>query len=139
MKYMQNTSWGILVIRIGLAGVLLWFGTQQILTPADWIGYVPVWTSTFVNAHTLVLFNGSAEIIGGLLLLLGIFTRSTALVMGMHTVLIALSLGYTSVAIRDWGLTLSLFGLAFLGAGSFTIRWILMQFRRAPQLPPPQA
>lgn len=113
------TGLGLLVIRVGLSGVLLWFGAQQMLAPQDWVGYIPeeLLALTPVGAQTWVLLNGSAEIAFGTLLFLGVFVRAAALVMGIHLALIAYSLGYTAVAVRDWGLAFALLGLALTGGG----------------------
>ncbi|MBP9668821.1 MAG: DoxX family membrane protein [Candidatus Pacebacteria bacterium] len=110
---------GLLIIRVGLSGVLLWFGSQQLLSPQDWVGYIPseVLTLTPVGAQTWVLLNGSAEIALGTLIFLGVFVHFAALVMGLHLALIAYSLGYTAVGVRDWGLAFALLGLALTGGG----------------------
>ena len=121
---MQNFSLGLLVIRIGLAGVLLWFGSQQLLSPSDWVGYVPAWASMIGDVHTIVFLNGSLEILCGLLLLSGFFIHIAALFMALHLILIASSLGYNSTAIRDWGLAFSFLGLVFAGGGEYTLRML---------------
>jgi uncharacterized membrane protein YphA (DoxX/SURF4 family) len=119
----RNAAWGLFVIRIGLSGVLLWFGTREIFTPAEWIGYVPMWAVALsgVSAASIVLLNGILEIISGLLILLGVFTRLAALAMGLHLVLIAFSLGYNSIAVRDMGLAAAFFGIALAGGGAYSL------------------
>ncbi|MBI5456146.1 DoxX family membrane protein [Candidatus Kaiserbacteria bacterium] len=118
-----SPQWGLLVVRVGLAGVLLWFGAQQLLHAADWVGYVPAYATSLsgLSAVTIVLANGSAEIAFGLLLLLGLFTRISALIMGVHLALIALSLGLNQIGVRDWGLAAALFGLAIAGPGMWSL------------------
>ncbi len=103
-----------------MAGVLLWFGAQQVLHSADWIGYVPqeVVGLLPVQTQTFVIANGSVELACGVLLLLGVFTRVVAFVMTVHLAAIAFSLGNTAVGIRDWGLTAAMAGLIFMGAGA---------------------
>ena len=122
---MKNIPWGLFIIRAGLSGVLLWFGGQQLLVPEDWIGYVPDWASTLgmVSPSVIVLVNGSAEILCGLLILLGVFTRLVALLMGIHLVLIAFSLGNNATAVRDWGLAASFLGLALTGGGALSLEY----------------
>ena len=115
----DSVGLGLLVIRVGLSGVLIWFGAQQLLSPQDWTGYIPeeILTLSHVGAQTWVLLNGSAEIALGTLLFLGVFVRVAALIMGLHLVMIAYSLGYNGVAVRDWGLAFALLGLALTGGG----------------------
>jgi len=109
------------ILRISLAFVMLWFGINQILNPDYFIGYLPEWLMghsvesmhhhmmlmhTIIpdNAYTLLFLNGIFEIIFGSLLLLGIFTRFSSLVLMLHILSIAFNLGYNDTAIRDLGL-----------------------------------
>ena len=112
---------GLLVIRIGLAGVLLWFGFQQLSDASSWTGYVPehVLSLSGLSASLIVSANGAIEMACGLFLLLGIFTRAVSLVMGVHMALIAISLGMNAVAVRDWGLAFAFLGLVLTGGGFF--------------------
>ena len=114
-------TYGHAVTRIGLSGVLLWFGVSQALSPGDWTGSLPdialAWTG--MSATTLVGLNGPVEVACGALLLIGLFTRFVAFVMGMHLVLIAASLGNSAVAIRDWGLAAACLSLVFTGPGAW--------------------
>lgn len=122
---MKNIPWGLFIIRIGLAGVLFWFGVQEILAPEDWVGYVPDWVISvgMVSPAVIVLLNGSLEVLCGLLILLGVFTRFAALLMGLHLALIAFSLGNNATAVRDWGLAFALIGLAFTGGGALSLEY----------------
>ncbi|MEK7628472.1 MAG: DoxX family membrane protein [Patescibacteria group bacterium] len=119
----HNIPWGLLVIRFGLAGVLLWFGAQQILSPEDWVGYIPEMVTNLVDIPTaiFVLLNGTVEVVSGLLLLLGVFVRTVSVLMGLHLALIALSLGHNAIAVRDWGLAFAFFGLVLTGGGALTL------------------
>jgi uncharacterized membrane protein YphA (DoxX/SURF4 family) len=115
-------SYGPFITRIGLSGVLLWFGAQQLMSPADWLGFIPEFALSFgMTAETLVRLNGATEVACGALLLLGMYTRIVSVVMGIHLAAIALSLGNTGVAVRDWGLTFAFFGLVFTGPGAFAL------------------
>jgi uncharacterized membrane protein YphA (DoxX/SURF4 family) len=114
-------DYGITINRLGMSGLLFWFGAQQLLHAADWTGYVPpeVVALSGISAHTIVLANGSAELACAALLLLGVFTRVVAFVMAVHLAAIAYSLGNTPVGIRDWGLAAAMVSLVFTGAGAF--------------------
>ncbi len=121
---MENlTPYGITVIRLGLSGVLVWFGMSQLMDAANWVGYVPEFIPALLGipAVTLVIANGALEIACGILLFLGVFTRAVALVMGLHLVFIAASLGNTAVAVRDWGLAAAFMGLVLTGAGAWSV------------------
>ncbi len=115
--------YGPFITRIGLAGLLVWFGYQQLMYPIDWVGYVPaeVLRLGFFDARTFVLLNGSVELACAAMLFLGLYTRIVAGIMGAHLVLIAFSLGNSAVAIRDWGLAFAFFGLMVTGPGAYAM------------------
>lgn len=113
---------GLAAIRIGMAGVILWFGVSQVLDPAAWTGFVPGWADALGMPLTmLVLANGMFEVFFGALLLAGVFTRITALVLAVHVATVAMTLGYNAVAIRDWGLAAALLGVALCMPDRYTI------------------
>ena len=96
-----------IVLRMGLSSVILWFGFNQIFNAPYWVGWLPSWHHHLMIApSSLVISNGIFEVILGGLLLLGIFTRISAIILAAHILSIALNLGYTDVAIRDFGLAI---------------------------------
>ena len=117
------SAYGITIIRIGMAGMLLWFGVQELLHPMNWEGYVPdfVMSISGLSEHTIILANGAVEVACGALLLLGVYTRVVAFVMAVHVALIGVSLGYSAIAVRDLGLAAALFGLVFTGPGALAV------------------
>lgn len=114
MRFSPNIGW--LLVRIGIALVLFWFGINQILSPQDWVYYLPEWLigiSPIAPAY-IVLINGGVEVVFGFFILFGMFLKISAVLMGLHLALIALSLGNTPAGIRDWGLALATFALFFV-------------------------
>ena len=113
---------GLVILRIGMAGVLVWFGAHQLMEPNNWVGFVPDYATSLsgFSALQIVLMNGCAEIVLGLFIFLGLFTRAAAFVMAVHLALIAFSLGNTAVAVRDWGLVAGLLALVFTGPGMYS-------------------
>ena len=67
------------VLRFGLVMLFLWFGLSQIISPGDWVAWVPEWASALMPAHTIILLNGAFETILGLALAAGFYTRIAAL------------------------------------------------------------
>jgi len=118
-----KTKYGITIIRLGMSGVLLWFGAHQVMDFASWAGYVPDWAIalTGLSAETIALANGCVEIACGVLLFLGVFTRPVAFVMALHLAIIALEFGNSETGVRDWGLAAAFLGLLFTGAGALSI------------------
>lgn len=111
------------VLRIGLALVFIWFGIQQLSDASVWLSYVPdfVVSISHVTVTTLVHFNGAFEVVFGLALLLGFFTRTTALLLALHMADIALIVGFTSIGVRDFGLTVATAAIFFYGADWLSI------------------
>jgi len=112
------------LLRIGLSLVFLWFGFNQLLFPESFLGYLPEWVMGHArdsiphymmvmmsylpeNLSILIIVNGIFEITFGTLLLLGVFTRISSLVLAAHLAFIAVSLGYNDVAVRDFGLVIA--------------------------------
>lgn len=103
-----------LVLRVGLAFVFLWFGYAQVTGPDAWVGLIPAFITnlTGFSAHTFVLLNGSLEIIGGILLVFGFFTRIVAFLFFLHMISIVFGLGLTDIGVRDVGLASACLSLA---------------------------
>ena len=117
----KNKEYSIVIVRVGLSLVLLWFGINQIINPESFLGYVPQWLFQSPSVHLILMATGVFETIIGFLLLIGIYTRIVALIAALHLLSIALSLGYNDVAIRDLGLTAMAVSLIFSGAGELSL------------------
>ena len=113
---MGSQRLGVLTLQYGLALVFLWFGFSQLTNPADWTSFVPLSVARLVPlpATAIVLLNGLLEVVCGLLLLLNIWVRWAALLLALHLAGITISIGYNSVAVRDFGLMMATFSLALL-------------------------
>ena len=110
------------VLRIGLSLVLLWFGANQVLSSQSWTSWLPTYASAIpISAANLVFINGAFEVTLGLLLLIGIYTRITALILSLHLLIITLSIGYNDVAIRDFGLFIAALAIALNGADEWCL------------------
>ena len=104
------------VLRIGLCLVFLWFGIVNIINPEMLISYLPSFVYQLpVTATTFMIINGIIETVLSLLLLAGIFVRTTALLWTMHLIGIALGIGYNDIAIRDIGLAFATFAVFLHG------------------------
>lgn len=113
-----------IIVRTGMSLVFLWFGVSQLMNPSAWTGFLPDFTKSLpVSSEQLILANGFFEIIFGTLLLIGLFTRISALLLGLHLGAIASTLGFTSLGVRDFGLTLATLSIFFSGADSCTLDW----------------
>lgn len=134
----KNKNHSADIVRIGLALVLLWFGTNQVFDSGSFLGYMPAWAmphpahmmhfppihvmhSSTINVNSIIIFNGISEIIIGLFLLIGLYTRIFAFIAAIHLFIIAFSLGYNDITVRDFGLALMAVSLVFSGSGELSL------------------
>lgn len=118
-------SFAPIVLRLGIAAVFLWFGTQQLLHTDAWVGFVPDWVVAMspISAADLVHLNGAFEIVFGLALLVGFHTRFVSFFLMLHMFQIASSLGYNAIAVRDFGLSVATLAIFLNGADWLTLDW----------------
>lgn len=111
------------VLRVGMALVFLWFGTNQFIDTNAWIGFIPdsVVHVTSLDPATLVHLNGIFEIVFGAMLLLGIFTRFAAFLLVLHTLDIMYIVGFDSIGVRDFGLSIAMIAVWLNGDDMFTL------------------
>ena len=109
------------VTRIGLSLVVLWFGVNQLINPGTFRGYLPGFLLSLSYAKTIVLLNGVFEIVFGGLLLLGLFTKLSSLLIGLHLIGIIIGMGYNDIAVRDVGLMIVSFGIYLGGADKWSL------------------
>ena len=100
--------------RIAISLVFIWFGINQIISPNNFMEYLPSFILLSTYAKTFIYLNGIFELILGAFLILGLFTRITALILGINLIGIIFGLGYNDVAVRDFGLMLVTLAI-FLG------------------------
>lgn len=109
------------LLRYSLAALFLWFGWQQLADPALWIGFLPEWTAYFpVPGEMIVRLNGWLEIVGAFFLIIGIFTKLAAWILGLHLLAIALATG-GALGVRDGVLALACFSLALASPDHLTL------------------
>ena len=109
------------LVRIAIGLVFLWFGFTQLFTD-NLLGYVPQWVNTLpISVGAFMRLNGAFEVIFGVLLLAGFFTRIVALLLSIHLLGIALNVGYNDVMIRDLGLTLVTISILLHGPDEWTL------------------
>ncbi len=115
--------YGILILRVGLGIVFLYFGFNQIIEPKAWIDLVPSIFSNFVNLKIFIYLNGIFDLIIGICLILGLFIKIISLLGFLHLISIFLfSLKFTPSGIRDLGLAFAILSLYFLDEDRFNIK-----------------
>lgn len=109
------------ILRFGLAFLFLWFGFSQLFDSASWISWVPTWSTFLLSAKAIVILNGLFEVVAGSFLALGIWVRWTALLLGLHLVVITLHIGLSGIGVRDLALATSTFALSLGGSDWLTL------------------
>lgn len=112
--FIQRASvYSPLVLRCGLAVVIIWFGAQQLLNAEAWTIWLPEWTAlSGIAPTTIVSLNGGFEVIAGLMLLIGVWTRLVAFVLFLHLLVIIFDIGINPTGVRDFGLAIALLAVA---------------------------
>ena len=117
MRYLWLREHSQVLLRYALALLFLWFGLNQLFDPGAWVVWLPSWVERLpIEPLTFVIVNGSFEMVFGVFLALGLFTRLSALVLSLHLFGIAFSLGYGDIAVRDFSLALATLAVAFHGS-----------------------
>lgn len=137
MKFFNRyAAYAPVVVRVAVSFVFLWFGISQLVNPESFLGYLPGWVHSPPAAmqhmhalqflhdisgapHWAIMGNGAFETLFGALLLAGLFTRISALLLSIHLALIGASLGYNDILIRDLGLALATFSVFLHGPDKF--------------------
>lgn len=116
-------TYSLAVPRVGLSLVYLWFGLEQLKNADAWVGYMPEIVVKYspVNATTLIHFNGAFEVVFGMALFLGICTRLSALLLGLHLAHISATLGFNSLSVRDFGIVMGNLFVVLYGPDELTV------------------
>lgn len=110
-----------LILRWSFAALFFWFGSQQLFSPASWVGFLPEFTGYFpIPGEMLVQLNGWLEIVCAFMLLIGLYTRIIAAFLALHLFGIAFTTG-GAIGVRDT--VLGMIGIAL--ALSPTDDWAL--------------
>ena len=127
---------GPAVARIGISVIVLWFGSQQLLHPTMWVRLVPNWALqiSHLSALTVVTLNGWLEITLGLLLILGFYSRIVGFLLFLHILNIAFTLGYNSIGVRDFGLSIMALSVSLNGPDGWCLDTIFDKKNNPPRM-----
>jgi len=102
------TDIGLLLLRVGLVVVYIYFGVSQLQDPVKWSGFVPDWSIiSFLEPVTIVYINAIFELVGAGLLALGLWAKWVSIILGLHLGIITFAMGFTPTGVRDFALTLA--------------------------------
>ncbi len=115
------SSFTPVMLRLSISLLFLWFGINQIFNPLMFFGYLPDFILLSDFAGMVVLLNGIFELVFAVLLLIGFFTRPVALLLSLHLLSIAITLGYNDIAVRDLVLALAAFSIFLQGPDQWCV------------------
>ena len=104
-----------LLLRIGLAFVFLYAAVSSLISPKDWIWYIPDWFPAIMPRETMLLLHGIFELVLGIWLLSDWKGFFAALIAALDLAMITLmNFQIMSVVFRDIGLFFAAAALAYL-------------------------
>lgn len=126
----KNEVYSSLILRLGLAFVFIMFGIDKFIVPQNWTGYVAPFIENMLpfSLITFMYILGVIEIILGTLLLLGLFTQWTAVIITLMMLSINLTIGFNDVTIRDIGLMAASLALALRPSSPFSLDKLRKRF-----------
>ena len=112
------------VLRVGMAMVILWFSLEQFTHNGSWVAYIPDYAVSIshLSASSLVSLNALFELIFGMMILFGFYTRLSAFLLAIHLFDIMLVVGYGEIGARDFGLAIGTFVVFMNGPDIFCIQ-----------------
>ena len=119
-----NHSVLMLLVRVGLGIAFMFHGYAKLMHPDAFAGF---FTSFGLGGSSMVIFVGLVEFIGGLCLLLGVFTMYAAILLSIVMIVailkVHLSNGYGGTGGYEYQLLLLLatLGLVFSGPGRYSL------------------
>ena len=115
-----------LLLRLGLAGVFVWFGVDKFLRPDIWVVQMPEFLQLY--GVDFIFFLGASELVIGVLFLSKKYFRIGAL--GAVGILIGAigTLGWNDIAVRDAGLLVMAFSLMVPWTNHVTPKAVLAQY-----------
>jgi hypothetical protein len=104
-----------LLIRSGLAIVFLYAATSSLVTPQDWVIYLPHFATSIIDATTLVRMFAVYELVLAGLLISGKFIRWVGMASAATFLAVILSnFSLFSITFRDVALFFSALALVFI-------------------------
>lgn len=105
------TPW---LLRIGLATMFFYAAVSSTLDPREWVGYLPSFMTSIVDANILLKIFSIYELALGVLLLSGLLVRYVSLLAAATLLgIAAFNISLFAISFRDIGLAFAALALAF--------------------------
>lgn len=111
----ENNKAASLLIRIGLAAVLIYASVSSFKTPADWIGYLPHFLTSRVSGTILLHVFSVYELLLAVWLLSGLYIKFAASIAVLtFSGIILTNTGLLAVTFRDITMVFASLALIFI-------------------------
>jgi hypothetical protein len=102
IKIQNNKKLASLLLRVGLASVLLYVAISSFLTPSDWVGYLPHFLTSRFSGHTLLFLFSVYELLLAVWLLSKIYIKYAAALAALtFSIIIFTNPGLLPITFRD--------------------------------------
>jgi len=123
---MKEKNLPLAILRWSLSLVFLYFGFSQVINPPSWARIVPEFlTKSFISANNIVIMNAILELTLGIFLILGLYTKFSSLILSIHLLFITISMGFTPIGARDFGLTIATLFIFLSDLDRYTLDWTI--------------
>jgi len=120
---MEKSELAKAVLRLGVGAIFLTFGIWQLINPTSWIGYISGYVYSFgISVSLIIVLNGILDLVIGLSLLSGVGLEFFSLIGVLRILVIAFSLGFNDVFVRDIGIAFALFAVYLNGKDKFCLK-----------------
>ena len=106
----SSSEYSYLFLRLGLAAVFLWFGIDKMFHPSYWLNawmpryVIEILAKLGIPGMQFIYINGIFEILVGLSLVTGVFTKIFSMLAIIFLILVLAFNGISEVTVRDFGL-----------------------------------
>ena len=121
---LEYPSAAVVIRRVGLSLVFIFFGISQLADPEMFLGYWPPWIPITDDAVLVLLtrLHGASEVLFGVLLGVGFFTRISAAFLGLQMVPILISSWHEPMTLaRDFGIMVATLSIALSHEDSISV------------------
>ena len=102
------------LITFGLGLTFIYAGVDALANPANWIGYIPQWTSVIMPREYLLAAHAMFELLLGIMLIAHLYLHAVSFIVACDIAIILLISGVDAVTFRDFGLLMAAIALFIL-------------------------
>lgn len=106
----SSSRYSYLALRLGLAAVFLWFGVDKMFHPSYWLNawmprqIIEILSGFNIPGIQFVYLNGIFEILVGLSLIAGVFTKFFSVLAVIFLAGVLIFVGLSEVTVRDFAI-----------------------------------